>query len=167
MANPQHLAIDAYLQELRDLAEKRVEINRRTERVEKAVRAMIDLLDGEPEYESYLERLDDVVRPAGLTSAITALLQAAGDFGLTPVEIRDQIGSLLSGHSNPTASVHTIIKRLVKTGNFEPVEKNGKPAYRWIRPMSPGEMHVQDLAKRAAGAGMLKPRRVFGGGIKK
>lgn len=143
MADPRNSAIDAYLKELLDLAAKRSEIDRRSARVEKAVRAMIDLMDGEPEYESYLERFDDVVRPAGLTAAISALLQAAGTGGLTPMEVRDVASSMLLGHSNPVASVHTILKRLVKTGEFEPCEKDGKPAYRWIDPSERMLRHMQ------------------------
>jgi hypothetical protein len=149
MADPQNLAIDAYLKELIDLATKRLEIERRTARVEKAVRAMIDLLEGEPEYESYLERFDDVVRPAGLTAAISALLQVAGDAGLTPMEVRDAAtkSNVLQGHSNPLASVHTVLKRLSKTDNFEKITKDGQPAYRFV---SAGERMLRDLQLHAA-----------------
>jgi hypothetical protein len=147
MANPQHLAIDAYLKELTELAAKRSVIDQRTARIEKAVRAMIDLMDGEPEYEAYLERFDDVVRPAGLTSAIASLLKVAGRDGLTPIEVRDSARSMLIGHSNPVASVHTILKRLVKTGDVEQCQKDGKPAYRWI---DSGDKLVRYMYERAA-----------------
>ena len=142
MANPQHLAIDSYLEELTELLAKRIEIERRAARVEKAVRAMIDLLDGEPEYESYMERFDDVTRPTGLTSAIRAILQAAGSEGLTPVEVRDYVKTMLIGHSNPLASVHTILKRLAKTDSVEKTTKGGQPAYKWV---STAELVVRDL----------------------
>jgi hypothetical protein len=147
MANPQNLAIDAYLKELTELAAKRSEIDRRAARIEKAVRAMIDLLDGEPDYESYLERFDDVVRPAGLTSAISGLLQAAGDSGLTPMEVRDHAITMLQGHSNPLASVHTIIKRLMKNNLVEKTTKDGKQAYKWV---TFGDRMVRDIQLRAA-----------------
>lgn len=146
MDDPQKLAIDAYLKELTELAARRAEVEHRAARVEKAVRAMIDLIDGEPEYESYLERFDDVVRPAGLTSAISGVLQASNGKPVTPTEVRDYVRSMLIGHSNPVASVHTILKRLVKTGDFEPTEKEGKPAYRWI---APGEQMERDIQRRA------------------
>jgi hypothetical protein len=147
MADPQNSAIDAYLQELVELEAKRAEIGRRSARVEKAVRAMIDLLDGEPEYEPYMERLDDVLRPAGLTSAIRGILQAAGSEGLTPLEVRGYVKSMLVGHSNPLASVHTILKRLVNTDSFERTTKNGEPAYRWV---SSGELMMRDMQLRKA-----------------
>lgn len=153
MANPQHLAIDAYISELTELAQKRMEIERRSARVEKGVRAMIDLLDGEPEYETYLEKLDDVLKPAGLTIAILALVKAAGDSGLTPVEVKDMARTMLSGHSNPVASVHTILKRLAKNGEIEPIAKDGKPAYRAMKRLSFAEQYVQDLQRKAAESG--------------
>src|SRR5713101_896903 len=114
MADPHNAAIDAYLKEIAELAKQQSAIEHRRLRVEKAARAMIDVLDDEEEQLRYMELLDDLVRPAGLTHAIRGLLQAAGRTGLTPMEVRDGARVALFGYSNPSASVHTVLKCLAR-----------------------------------------------------
>jgi hypothetical protein len=155
MANPQKSAMDSYLGELSGLVAQRQQLNKRISKVEKVLRGMIDLLDTDEEQTEYIEKLDDITPPAGLTEAIQRMLQAEEGRSLFPTEIRDGVKSYLLNHSNEMASVHTTLKRITKNNPFiEPVEKNGKVAYRWV---GIGERMVRDIQSRATSA---KPRGV-------
>lgn len=149
MSTPEHTAIREYLHQLLDLAKEKVEIEKRTRLIEKAVRSLIDLIDGEDEQTKLLEMLDEIVRPAGLTNAIEGQLAKAGSAKLTPKETRDRVAPLLFGHSNPLASVHTVLKRLARNGKARLTEKNGEPAYEWVVPHQRDKSH---WASRALGS---------------
>lgn len=126
--------MDAYLTELRALLAERQKLDKRISRVEKVLRGMIDLLDTDEEQMEYIEKLDDIRPPAGLTEAILQVLQSQSDKNkaLFPTEIRDLVKSYLLNHSNEMASVHTTLKRIAKNNPaVEIVEKDGKAAYRW------------------------------------
>jgi hypothetical protein len=157
MANPQQSAMDSYLSELTKLITERRKLNKRISKVEKVVRGMIDLLDTEEEQMEYLEKLDDITPPAGLTEAIQQVLRSDTSRAFFPMEIRDRVKSYLLNHANEMASVHTTLKRLVKSNSLvEPVEKDGKTAYRWV---GLGELWVRDIQSKAA-ADIPKPRGI-------
>ena len=141
MGTPEHTVIGDYLKQLIDLAKQRAEIEKRTALIEKAVRALIDLVDEEDERLRLLEILDEVARPAGLTNAISNQLEKAGRAKLTPKETRDLVAPLLFGHSNPLASVHTVLKRLARSGKARLTEKDGEPAYEWIASQHGAKSH--------------------------
>ena len=134
MSTPEHIAINSYLKQLADLAKQEVEIQKRIRLTEKAVRALIDLVDGDEEQFRLLGILDEVVRPVGLTNAIRNQLQKAGSAKLTPREARDLVLPYLFGHSNPLASVYTVLKRLDRNKEARLTKKNGEPAYEWVDP---------------------------------
>lgn len=147
MANPQKSAIDAYLAELTALLGERMKMDRRIAKVEKVLRGMIDLLDTDEEQTEYIEKLDEIRPPAGLTEAIQQVLASEMGRDFFPTEIRDRVKSYLLNHSNQMASVHTTLKRLAKNNLFiEVVEKDGKTAYRMV---SPGDRMVRDIQLRA------------------
>ncbi|SRR6266550_4687914 len=132
MSDPQKAAIDVYLEQLAGLAARQTDIERKIGRLEKAVRAIIDLLDDEGEQLKYLERLDDTLRPAGLTDAIREFLKINKGKPISPTGVAGWVRQYTVNHSNPLASVHTVLKRLAKTDEFEAVTVDGKPHYRWI-----------------------------------
>jgi hypothetical protein len=63
---------------------------------------------------------------------VRSALHAASGAPLTPREVRDIVPMFLIGHSNPLASVHTVLKRLARTDDVEATAKDGNVAYRWI-----------------------------------
>ena len=133
MVNPQKSAMDSYLSELTTLIAERQTLNKRISKVEKVLRGMIDLLDTDKEQTEYIEKLDELTPPAGLTEAIQQVLQAGDGKAFSPTEIRDRVKPYLLNHSNEMASVHTTLKRIVKNNQFvEAVEKDGRTAYRWV-----------------------------------
>jgi hypothetical protein len=133
MASPQKFAMDSYLSELTTLIAERQTLNKRISKVEKVLRGMIDLLDTDKEQTEYIEKLDELTPPAGLTEAIQQVLQAGDGKAFSPTEIRDKVKPYLLNHSNEMASVHTTLKRIVKNNRFvEAVEKDGRTAYRWV-----------------------------------
>ena len=72
----------------------------------------------------------------GLTDACRLALKTAGH-PLTATEVRMQLeasGMDLSWHSNPLASIHTVLKRLCQSGEARFVPRaRAKPAYAWKR----------------------------------
>jgi hypothetical protein len=134
MPTPEEDQIRNYLHQLLDLTLQKKEIEKKAGRLERAVRALIDLVPEEEQQFRLLEALHEVAPPAGLTDAIRNQLIKAGSAKLTPKEARTQVAPLLLGHSNPLASVHTVLKRLEKSGQARLTEKNGEPAYEWVNP---------------------------------
>jgi hypothetical protein len=148
MSNPQKSAMDAYLGELTGLVMERANLSIRISKLEKVLRGMIDLLDTNDEQTEYIEKLDEITPPAGLTEAIQQLLASDINRAFLPTEIRDRVRSYLLNHSNQMASVHTTLKRLSKNNPFiNVIERDGKTAYQM---MSPGDRMVQDMMRRAA-----------------
>ena len=76
---------------------------------------------------------------AGFTDAIRTVLRASVE-ALTPRQVRDQLvasGFPLSEYSNPLASIHTVLKRLVRAREAHSFEgPPGTTQYWWNRPMS-------------------------------
>jgi hypothetical protein len=146
MGNPHKSAMDAYLSELTGLVAERQKLDKRLSKIEKVLRGMIDLLDTEEEQIEYLEKLDEIRPPAGLTEAIQQVLQTGEGKPFLPTEIRDRVKNYLLNHSNEMASVHTTLKRLAKNNVFvEATEKDGKTAYRWA---GLAEHMVRDMTRR-------------------
>jgi hypothetical protein len=136
MADSEKTAISQYLAKLIEMKKQRAELESKIRRYENAARAVIGLLDNEEEQFQYLEELDSIAPAAGLTEAIRQALRGTWGESMTPMEVRDATGIFLIGHSNPLASVHTVLKRLAKTDTVEQVTKDGKTAYRWVAPQT-------------------------------
>lgn len=140
--------MDSYLAELTAVLAERQKLDRRVSKLEKVLRGMIDLLDTEEEQTEYIEKLDEIRPPAGLTEAIRQVIQSGEGKAFFPTEIRDRVKSYLLNHSNEMASVHTTLKRIAKHDTFvQPVTQEGKTAYRWV---SMEEQMLRDIQLRAA-----------------
>jgi hypothetical protein len=126
-------SIERYLTELQTLVAKRTEIEERIQRLEAATRGILSLTDDENELLAYRARVDAIVGPAGFTDAIRRVLRSSKE-ALTPAEVKEKLGSIgfsLTGYSNPSASVHTTLKRLANSPDVKPVPKAGGTAYKW------------------------------------
>lgn len=147
--------MDAYLAELTAVLLERQKLEQRISKLEKVLRGMIDLLETEEEQTEYIEKLDEIRPPAGLTAAIQHVIQAWEGEALFPTEIRDRVRGYLLNHSNQMASVHTTLKRIAKNSmSIEAVMREGKTAYRWV---SEGERMVRRIQIEAAAAKTTPP----------
>jgi hypothetical protein len=79
-----------------------------------------------------------VIAQLGMTDRIRAFLYANPTKSFTPKLVRDLLTANkfnLKGRSNPMAEVHTVLKRLVASGEVEEViSANNAKAYRWALP---------------------------------
>jgi len=94
----------------------------------------------------------------GLTDACRSVLRAKMG-GLTPVEVKaglETLGLDLSNYSNPLASIHAVLKRLVKAGEAMKLKtRQKKTIYAWKHPPFPiaitdGEGKVLSVGPGAA-----------------
>jgi hypothetical protein len=81
----------------------------------------------------------DTATTVELTAGLTELARLTLEEMFVPLsasELKKQMevkGFDFSGYSNPLASIHTVLQRLVKSGKVKVVsQKRGKKAYQWI-----------------------------------
>jgi hypothetical protein len=81
---------------------------------------------------------EEHTEPRGFTDAVRDVLRASVE-ALTPAQVRDRLqasGFALDGYSNPLASIHVILKRLVAAGEARSYEgPPGTRQYWWNRPV--------------------------------
>jgi hypothetical protein len=73
---------------------------------------------------------------AGFTDTIREAFRTAYPKGLTPIKLRDRlvdIGFDLDAQSNPMASIHSVVRRLLLGGEIEPFGDADIGGYRWKR----------------------------------
>jgi len=136
LSNSEVKVVQGYLETLASLTRERLKIERRAEDVETSLRSILALHD-EEDVMPYLEQLDTIVQPEGFTEAVRKVLRSTKE-ALSPIEVRarlPEIGFSLAGYSNPSASVHTTLKRLAKTESVEAITKDGNTRYRWAAPV--------------------------------
>jgi hypothetical protein len=114
-------ALAAARKELDALLRERDELETRVARVRRTIAALSALCD-EP------TPLD-----LGLTDAIRTVLRGSVE-AVSPPEVKERLDTLgldLSQHSNPLASVHTVLKRLVHAGEADTTEGYGGKMVYW------------------------------------
>ncbi len=146
--------MDGFVAKLKDAIQQRNELQSRIEQYTTAIKALARTCEDEDVRSSYLSALDELSGKPGFVSAIRTLLRAHRD-GLTPAVIKISIQQAklmdLTNYSNPAASIHTTLRRMVDSGEVEPCTNlTGEKAYR-LKPLTPGE------AKRRVEA--LLPKR--------
>ena len=158
--------LNQYLAQLKSATVERNKLTQRIRRLEDAARSILAMTEDEEDIKSYQGRLVDIIEPTGFTGAICKVLQAANGKAMTAVEVRDalpSVGFLLSGYSNPLATVHTILRRLVENPflyNIEAGTKEERTAYRWV---GIGERMVRDIKTRPRGTtASVVPRKTIG-----
>lgn len=121
------------LMERRDeLDNEREELDTRISQVREGVVALAPLCNVNP-FTTYPALFPDVMTVVGLTDAIRSVLQLSSQHFLSPVAIRTglkEIGFDISSNSI-LPSIHTVLKRLAKSGEVETEDRDGKTVYKW------------------------------------
>ena len=122
--------------ELASLVRKRTDIDNRINKLILSVRALTNLLDDDIERIQHARALEDFIerlQKPGLSQTITEILFRFPN-GLNPIQIRNVLVSSgtmdLREYSNPSASIHTTLRRLVESGKVEMKRTSGKKMFR-------------------------------------
>jgi hypothetical protein len=133
--------------ELRLLLQQRSEIMKRIGTVKQTISGLANLFGDGVLSEELLELVDrkSSGRQPGFTKACRMILMQAG----RAMNARDmcdyfhqELPDLLARHKDPTASVTTVLNRLVEYGEAQAVLLNGRRAWRWVAEL-PGELPVR------------------------
>jgi hypothetical protein len=133
--------IDQALSDLENLIRERNRMDMEIVKLRETVRALSTMVR---ESEEQINRRSAILGWASLntpnlTDSVRAALRGAGEQGMTAIETRDKLQSAgfdFSGFSNPLASVHTTLKRLI--GHKEATygnDRDGRPVYVWDLPV--------------------------------
>jgi len=150
-------ALTESLAELSDLME---EIERIDERREEAIRRVFRLrhgalglaaLCGRKQLAQEFPELfpDDIAPDTGLTDAVRDVLKSNDPVFCSPVYIRDTLkekGFDLSKYTNALASIHTVLKRLVRQGDAVDASRDGRTVYRWAKKKQQQEEALPELS---------------------
>ena len=124
--------------ELRHLLHQRAEIMKRIGTVKQTIAGLANLFGDAVLSEELLEMVDrkNNGRQPGFTKACRMMLMEAGR-SMTARDICDhfeqKMPAMLARHKDPTASVTTVLNRLVDYGEAEAVLSNtGRRAWRWV-----------------------------------
>ncbi len=129
--------------ELRQLLQQRSNIMKRIGTVKQTISGLANLFGDDVLSEELLELVDrkSSGRQPGFTKACRMILMQAG----RAMNARDmcdyfqqELPDLLARHKDPTASVTTVLNRLVEYGEAQAVLSNGRRAWRWVAEL-PGE----------------------------
>ncbi len=95
-------------------------------------------LCAEQDQKSFEKRVDRVIKAdlrVGITEAVRVILQE-NFFPMTAIDLKKQIEARklnIQRYANPLAVIHTVLKRLVQSGDIRAVAPiNGLKAYQWI-----------------------------------
>ena len=136
ITNYHHTLFEAK-QDLARCLVKRQKIDQKIARLQ-AVISDLHSLCAELDQKNFEKRVDRVIR-ADRTKGITELsrdILKEKFFPMTTSELKESMEARklnLSGYSNPMAVIHTVLKRLVQSGEVRVVPKaKGKKAYQWV-----------------------------------
>lgn len=124
-------------EELRQLLQQRSEIMKRIGTVKQTISGLANLFGDSVLNEELMELVDRKTsgRQPGFTKACRMILMESGR-SMTSRDICDyfqeKLPALLARHKDPTASVTTVLNRLVEYGEAEAVMVNGRRAWRWL-----------------------------------
>jgi hypothetical protein len=134
----------------RDALDQQVErLNRKIQDLVAAVEGLAPLcgIDAKKEY-AYLFPYD-MEPEVGFTDAIRKVLSTVPMNMYTAVGVRDELiksGFDVDKYTNPMASVHTILKRLVENSEVLTYDEEGKTVYCW-NPVELYRKRLKDAAK--------------------
>lgn len=123
--------------ELRQLLQQRSEIMKRIGTVKQTISGLANLFGDGVLNEELLELVDRKTsgRQPGFTKACRMILMESGR-AMSSRDIceyfQEKMPALLARHKDPTASVTTVLNRLVEYGEAEAVMVNGRRAWRWL-----------------------------------
>lgn len=124
-------------EELRQLLQQRSEIMKRIGTVKQTISGLANLFGDGVLNEELMELVDRKTsgRQPGFTKACRMILMESGR-SMSSRDIcdyfQDKMPALLARHKDPTASVTTVLNRLVEYGEAEAVMLNGRRAWRWV-----------------------------------
>jgi hypothetical protein len=124
-------------EELRQLLQQRSEIMKRIGTVKQTISGLANLFGDAVLNEELMELVDRKTsgRQPGFTKACRMILMEAGR-AMSSRDICDyfqqKLPALLARHKDPTASVTTVLNRLVEYGEAEAVMVNGRRAWKWV-----------------------------------
>jgi DNA-binding transcriptional regulator GbsR (MarR family) len=124
-------------QDLARCLEQRQKIDHKVARLQAVVSQLQDLC-AELDQKHFARRVERVVK-ADLTMGITELARVIlkeTSLPMTASDLKERMQARkldLSRYSNPMAVIHTVLKRLVQSGEAKVVpQKQGKKAYQWL-----------------------------------
>lgn len=124
-------------EELRQLLQQRSDIMKRIGTVKQTISGLANLFGDSVLNEELMELVDRKTsgRQPGFTKACRMILMESGR-AMSSRDICDyfqeKMPALLARHKDPTASVTTVLNRLVDYGEAEAVMVNGRRAWRWV-----------------------------------
>lgn len=124
-------------EELRQLLQQRSEIMKRIGTVKQTISGLANLFGDAVLNEELMELVDRKTsgRQPGFTKACRMILMESGR-AMSSRDIcdyfQDKLPALLARHKDPTASVTTVLNRLVEYGEAEAVMVNGRRAWKWV-----------------------------------
>jgi hypothetical protein len=142
-------------EELRQLLQQRAEIMKRIGTVKQTISGLANLFGESVLSEELMELVDrkNSGRQPGFTKACRMILMESGR-AMNSRDICDyfqeKMPQLLARHKDPTASVTTVLNRLVEYGEAEAVVANGRRAWRWVADQ-PGTLVPNSEARVARG----------------
>lgn len=120
-----------------ELESRLLELKERKRVLSVTVESLAELcnIDAEKEYPHLFP--ENIGSDVGFTDAIRSVLKAFDSSYTSPVSVRDALekkGFDLSKYKNPLASIHTILKRLVRSGEADTItqDSTGRVLYTWI-----------------------------------
>src|SRR5215470_18023397 len=142
-------ALDAAVREYEKLVAEHAALEGRLAQLKHSIAALTKLCGYEPTV------------PMGLTDACRLVLRNATQ-PLTAREVRDRLASIgvdLEKHSNPLASIHTVLKRLHDAGELRDPdgEPSARTAYVFALPLH-GVSGVGTPRRRISGEGLCPPK---------
>src|SRR5437868_3925975 len=136
-------ALNAAIKDLAELMSQREELDTKREEMDKSIFQLREGLvglailcgtDTNQLAKDYPELFPDLISPdVGLTDAVRKAMAAKRTF-VSPVEVKDRLAEMgfdITKHKNILASIHTILKRLVKSDEIEAGTREEKVVYRW------------------------------------
>ncbi len=129
------LTIVGFIDKLSEAIKTRDEAGKRIGEYAAAIRALAKVMEDKEAADACLATLEELSGKPGFVSTIRSVLRSNPN-GLTPTEIKGWIqfrkSMDLSVYSNPMASIHTTIRRMVDSGEVEPIQNvEGEKAYRF------------------------------------
>ncbi|MGA2000708.1 MAG: hypothetical protein ABSG52_11995 [Terriglobales bacterium] len=120
--------------QLEKVVAERDKLNRRIEQLADYIRANASFLP-DAERAERLEKMERLIAgPPGFTDAVRNVLSNKPGALANAIGVRNmlmQSGYDLTQYSNPLASIHTILKRLVKSGEVTAEVRDGELYYQW------------------------------------
>ncbi len=132
--SPIKLTIAGFIDKLSEAIKTRDDAEKRIGEYAVAIRALARVMEDKETADACLATLEKLSGKPGFAGTIRSVLR--GNLkGLTPTEIKGWIqfrkSMDLSVYSNPMASIHTTLRRMVDSGEVEPIQNpEGEKAYR-------------------------------------